>query len=125
MGKVDLISTLLIALLAVGAASLMTSLGVAKLVNDELAQSQTVEIKSVGFLQEFSVDCLATATVVRPPEGASSSIACKCDAAVSWGSEDVTTGGYESDDWGGNVREAYCIAGSTATCKCISLVSSR
>lgn len=131
MNKVNLITGLLVLVATLSGVNFIANrvsfLDVSQTVDTVKSKFAAKEYSasSVGFLQEFSVDCLTTATKVAPPEGSSASIACKCAGDVSWGSEDVTASGYESADWGGNVREAYCIAGSTTNCKCISLVSTR
>ena len=129
MKKLDVLSYLLVLLAVVAGANFVANrasfFGVSQTVEaiKNKVSAKEIGIRSVGYLEHFDVTCAAAATKVEPAGGAATSIACKCGAAVSWGASDVTTGGYESDDWGANVRYAYC-AGADTSCKCVAQVSS-
>lgn len=130
MKKLDVLSYLLVLLAVVAGANFVANrasfFGVSQTVEaiKNKVSSKQVGISSVGYLDNFAVTCGTSATKVQPAGGAATSIACKCASAVSWGASDVTASTYESEDWGANVRYAYCIAGADTVCNCIAQVNS-
>lgn len=127
MSKANIITYLLVACVAVSGVNFLAN-RVSFLSYSNSLSNIIPEIKnnfkasSAGHLQEFSVTCAASATQVAPPQGHAQSIACKCDAAVAWGSDSVAVDDYQSDNWGANVDKAYCF-GADDDCKCIAIVS--
>ena len=130
MKKIDVLSYVLVILAVVASSAWISNrasnFGVSQTVEaiKSKMSSKEIGVKSVGFLDSFAVTCGTSATEVQPAGGGATSIACKCASAVSWGASDVTTSTYESDDWGANVRLAYCIAGSDTVCNCVAQVTS-
>ena len=132
MSKINILSALLVVAATIGGLNFVANRLSFSDISSKILQRETasesldIEIQSVGYLDHFTVFCGGIPTLVQPTGGAATSIACKCPSPVTWGSSTVSAGGYQTDDFGANVRNAYCIdSGFGVNCDCIALINSK
>ena len=86
-----------------------------------------------GYSDSFTVECGVTPTLIRAPSGGQYSYACQnntaTDVHIGDSAVDLTAPKYcdgcASREFGGNVREEYCIvAAGTTTIACRAMVGS-